>query len=49
MRAKEVECSPIREERWGSITELTLPGGGKIGVYQPKHPSPLGVLAKKEG
>jgi len=28
MRAKEVECSPIREERWGSITELTLPGGG---------------------
>lgn len=40
MRAKKVECSPIDEQRWGSITRLTLPGGGKIGVYQPKHPSP---------
>src|SRR5258705_4741861 len=41
MKAKNVACSPVREERWGSITSLTLPGGGKIGVYQPKHPSPL--------
>jgi hypothetical protein len=24
----------------GSITRLTLPGGGKLGIYQPKHPSP---------
>jgi hypothetical protein len=41
MKAKSVACSPIDEQRWGSITRLTLPGGGKIGVYQPKHPSPL--------
>jgi hypothetical protein len=47
MKAKKVECSPVREERWGSITELTLPGGGKLGVYQPKHPSPLDAPAKK--
>lgn len=38
---KGVECSPISEQRWGSIIQLTLPGGGKLGVYQPKHPSPL--------
>ena len=38
-----IECSPIDEQRWGSITRLTLPGGGKLGVYQPKHPSPIGV------
>jgi hypothetical protein len=37
---KNVPCSPVEEQRWGSITRLTLPGGGKLGVYQPKHPRP---------
>lgn len=41
MAAKNVDCSPVHEERWGSLTHLTLPGGGQLGVYQPKHPSPL--------
>ena len=41
MTAKKVACSAIDEQRWGSITRITLPGGGKIGVYQPKHASPL--------
>jgi hypothetical protein len=41
MKAKNVDCSAIEEQRWGSITRLTLPGGGKLGVYEPKHPSPL--------
>jgi hypothetical protein len=41
MKQKQVQCSPVDEQRWGSITRLTLPGGGKLGVYQPKHPSPL--------
>jgi hypothetical protein len=41
MKAKKITCSPVDEQRWGSITRLTLPGGGKLGVYQPKHPSPI--------
>jgi hypothetical protein len=41
MKKQSVPCSPIDEQRWGSITRLTLPGGGKLGVYQPKHASPL--------
>jgi hypothetical protein len=32
-----VKCSPVDEQRWGSITRLTPPGGGKVGVYQPKQ------------
>jgi hypothetical protein len=40
MSARGITCSPVQEERWGSLTRLTLPGGGKLGVYQPKHPSP---------
>jgi len=43
MKKQKVQCSPIDEQRWGSITRLTLPGGGKLGVYQPKHASPLKV------
>lgn len=41
METKNVACTPVEEQRWGSITRLTLPGGGKLGVYQPKHASPL--------
>jgi len=42
MNSKSVPCSAIAEERWGSVAYVTLPGGGKVGAYQPKHPSPLG-------
>ena len=35
---KDVRCSDITEARWGAITKIQLPGGGSIGLYQPKHP-----------
>ncbi len=38
---KGVQCSEVEEARWGSVTKLALPGGGTVGLYQPKHPSPL--------
>jgi hypothetical protein len=41
MKELNVACTSIHEERWGSLTSLILPGGGKLGVYQPKHASPL--------
>jgi hypothetical protein len=41
MKARGVSTTPVQEERWGRLTRMTLPGGGKLGVYQPKHPSPL--------
>ena len=40
---KNVTCSPIHEERWGSITKMRLPGGGDVHLYQPKHPTALGM------
>ncbi len=40
---KGVTCSAVHEERWGSITRLLLPGGGEIGLYQPKHPTALNL------
>jgi len=40
MKQRDVACSPIQEERWGSLTTVTLPSGTKVGVYQPKHERP---------
>src|SRR5262245_33166667 len=40
MKKRGIACSAVQDERWGLLTQLTLPGGGKIGVYQPRHPRP---------
>ena len=32
-----VQCSKVEEARWGSVTKIRLPGGGEVGLYQPKH------------
>jgi catechol 2,3-dioxygenase-like lactoylglutathione lyase family enzyme len=44
---KQVKCSAVSEERWGSVTKIQLPGGGKIGLYQPKHPTALGLGSRR--
>jgi hypothetical protein len=41
LKSKLVKVSDVSEQRWGNLASLTLPGGGKIGLYEPKHPSPL--------
>jgi hypothetical protein len=43
MATQGVACSEVQAERWGLITRLTLPGGGTLGVYEPRHPSPLNL------
>lgn len=40
MKTKNVVCSEISQQGWGALTSVTLPGGGKLGVYQPHHASP---------
>jgi catechol 2,3-dioxygenase-like lactoylglutathione lyase family enzyme len=34
---KNVQFAQIQEARWGSIVKMKLPGGGDLGLYQPKH------------
>ena len=29
----------IKEERWGRLTSIRLPGGGRVGLYEAKHPT----------
>jgi hypothetical protein len=41
LEGKGVKCGAVTEARWGSITSIHLPGGGELGLYQPKHPTAL--------
>jgi catechol 2,3-dioxygenase-like lactoylglutathione lyase family enzyme len=39
LTAQGVACSNVEEARWGAITKIRLPGGGEVGLYQPRHPT----------
>ena len=39
LEAKGVEFTmPIRDQGWGLLTNIKLPDGETLGLYQPKHP-----------
>ncbi len=40
MSVHKVICSAIENQRWGLLVYLTLPGGSKLGVYEPRHARP---------
>jgi hypothetical protein len=46
MSKKKVACSEIQDQDWGQLAQLTLPGGGKLGVYQPRHARPKPMKVK---
>jgi hypothetical protein len=37
LKHKRVKFSPPVKERWGIVAKIKLPGGGELGLYQPKH------------
>ena len=43
LQAKGVNCSLVEEEDWGIKTTIQLPSGSEIGLYQPTHPTALGL------
>lgn len=45
MKQHNISCSAVADQGWGLLTQLTLPGGGKLGVYQPRHARPATVSA----
>ena len=51
MKKHNVPCDAVQNQGWGLLTYVTLPGGGKLGVYQPRHarPKPMPKAAKAGG
>jgi len=47
LKEKKVMCGPVREARFGTMTSVKIPGGGSIGLYQPKHPTALKLKPRK--
>ncbi len=40
MKERGISCSAPSDQGWGILSEMTLPGGGTLGVYQPRHARP---------
>lgn len=45
MQRRQIACSPVKDQGWGLLTEVTLPGGGHLGIYQPRHARPPAMSA----
>ena len=45
LKRRKVECDPVTDTGWGLLTYVSLPGGGRLGLYQPKHP----MASRKDG
>jgi hypothetical protein len=40
MNWQGIKCGAVDDQGWGILTHVVLPGGGKLGVYQPRHARP---------
>ena len=46
LKRKNVECSEVQTAPWGRVTTIPLPSGGRVGLYQPSHPTALDLSFK---
>lgn len=44
-----IACGPVHNAGWGLLTQVTLPGGGRLGVYQPRHARPEAARPRTTG
>jgi hypothetical protein len=40
MEKHGLKCGAVQNQGWGLVTKVSLPGGGSLGVYQPRHARP---------
>jgi hypothetical protein len=46
MRHRNVAVKDAEDHGWGVMTQITLPGGGAVSVYQPRHERPSSMPSK---
>jgi catechol 2,3-dioxygenase-like lactoylglutathione lyase family enzyme len=42
LNGKGVSTSAIQEQPWGRVSQITLPSGDELGIYEPRHPTAIG-------
>jgi hypothetical protein len=47
MQRYGIPCAAVEDLGWGIRTHVMLPGGGQLGIYQPRHARPAAMKAKK--
>ena len=45
MKKRHLACAPVENQGWGLLTQVTLPGGGKLSVYEPRHARPTSAAS----
>ena len=46
MQKRRIACAPAQNLGWGVLTQVTLPGGGQLGIYEPRHVRPKPMISK---
>jgi catechol 2,3-dioxygenase-like lactoylglutathione lyase family enzyme len=50
LTARGVELArPVGDEGFGLLTAIRLPGGGELGLYEPRHATPLSLDQPDQG
>ena len=49
MKRRKLACARIQDRGYGLVSQVALPGGGRLGVYQPRHPRPRPYTTKPSG
>ena len=44
-----IASTPVQDQGWGRLSQITLPGGGRLGIYQPQHARPEPISMGKDG
>jgi hypothetical protein len=48
LRKKGVEMvRAVSDQGWGRVTAIRLPGGGELGLYEPRHPTALALAVEQ--
>ena len=45
LAAKGVVTQAVQERPWGLVSSLRLPSGEELGLYEPRHPTAIGLPA----
>ena len=48
LEKKGVQCAPLQDAGFGIMTSFEIPGGGPLGMYQPRHPVAAGKKKRKK-
>ncbi len=47
LRERGVDHSDVETAEWGDATSIALPSGGRLGLYQPRHPTATHLLGSE--